>query len=75
MQQLEEELVRLRQLIDNLMSRVQELERNNRYRIPVQPNWPQPIYPYQPIPTYPYQPTPTYPYEVTCSDNTTGKVI
>lgn len=64
MQQLEEELVRLRQLIDNLMSRVQELERNNYYRTPVQPKWP----PY-PSDVYPY----IKPYEVTCSDNTTGK--
>lgn len=68
MQQLEEELVRLRQLIDNLMSRVQELERNNHYRIPVQPSWPQPVYPYQPTPTYPPGIT------ITCQDNIDWKV-
>lgn len=68
MQQLEEEIAKLKQIVEYLTSRIEALERNNHYRIPVQPSWPQPVYPYQPTPTYPHDIT------ITCSDNTDWKV-
>ena len=70
MQPLEEELVRLRQLIDSLICRIEILERNSHYRTPI-------TQPYQPTwPVHPYQPTPTYPYDITitCSNNIDWKV-
>jgi len=65
MQQLEEEIAKLKQIVEYLTSRIEALERNNHYRIPVQPSWPS----YTPD-TYPY----IRPYEITCSNNIDWKV-